>query len=163
MFVSWWFGFKEIISKSRYAELGAENWRNKGGRNLWKHGMILRKELPAAHRTNSNRMQCYRLCNGREMERENWVKSQEPAVKHALIIFMMRSMSVISVIRIWMRMITSVWWQISIINVHIIGMEMIILLLENSCRIIEKARKYKTKRKNKKKSGRIVGSDSPVF
>ena len=28
---------------------------------------------------------------------------------------------------------------------------MIILLLENSCRIIEKARKYKTKRKNKKK------------
>ena len=30
-------------------------------------------------------------------------------------------------------------------------MEMIILLLENSCRIIEKARKYKTKRKNKKK------------
>lgn len=48
-------------------------------------------------------------------------------------------------------------------NVHIIGMEMIILLLENSCRIIEKARKYKTKRKNKKKSGRIVGSDSPAF
>ena len=41
--------------------------------------------------------------------------------------------------------------------------KMIILLLENSCRIIEKARKYKTKRKNKKKSGRIVGSDSPVF
>ena len=40
---------------------------------------------------------------------------------------------------------------------------MIILLLEKSCRIIEKARKYKTKRKNKKKSGRIVGSDSPVF
>ena len=48
-------------------------------------------------------------------------------------------------------------------HVLIIGMEMIILLLENSCRIIEKARKYKTKRKNKKKSGRIVRSDSPVF
>jgi len=42
-------------------------------------------------------------------------------------------------------------------------MERIILLLENSCRIIEKARKYKNKRKNKKKSGRIVGLDSPAF
>ena len=48
------------------------------------------------------------LATGGKWREKIEVKSQEPAVKHALIIFMMRSMSVISVIRIWMRMITFV-------------------------------------------------------
>ena len=125
--------------------------------------MILRKELPAAHRTNSNRMQCYRpLQRAGNGERKLSKESRTSCETCTYYIYDEEYECYLCDKNMdeddYIRLMTNQHYQCSYYRN---GDDY--LVLENSCRIIEKARKYKTKRKNKKKSGRIVGSDSPVF